>query len=275
MSSSTFPISLGSLATSLLRHRHLIWQMSKREVIGRYQGSMMGILWSFLNPLCMLVVYTFVFSVVFKSHWGQQSMGNKTAFALILFAGLVVFSVFSEAIGRAPSLVTANVNYVKKVVFPLEVLPVVLLGSVLFHMFVSMMILLAAFLLFNGFVHWTVVFFPLVLVPLIFFVLGLTWVLASLGVFVRDVQQTIAVVITVMMFLTPIFYPLSALPARYQVLLRANPMAFFVEQARRVMIFGEMPQWGALGVVTLLSMGVAWAGYIWFQKTRVGFADVL
>lgn len=176
----------------------------------------MGILWSFVSPLCMLAVYTFVFSVVFKAHWGEQSIGSKMSFAVILFIGLIVFSVFSEALARAPSLVMANINYVKKVIFPLEVLPVVLMGSVLFPMLMSITIFLAALLLLNGVVYWTAICFPLVLVPLIFFALGLTWVLASLGVFVRDVQQTIALVIMVMMFLTPIFYPLNALPVRYQ-----------------------------------------------------------
>jgi len=271
----SFPISPWSMLASARKHRHLIWQMTKREVIGRYQGSVMGILWSFLNPLCMLIVYTFVFSVVFKSHWGQQTTDNKTAFALILFAGLITFSVFSEAIGRAPGLVTANVNYVKKVVFPLEILPIVSLASVAFHMLVSISILLVAFLLFNGFIHWTVIFFPLVFVPLALFVMGLSWALASLGVYLRDVQQTMTLAITVVMFLTPIFYPITALPERYQVYLRANPMAFFVDEARRVLVFGQMPDWTALGVATLLSLAAAWLGYAWFQKTRVGFADVL
>ncbi|AVR21321.1 ABC transporter permease [Burkholderia multivorans] len=272
---SSFPLSPWSMVASIKHHRHLIWQMTKREVIGRYQGSVMGILWSFLNPLCMLIVYTFVFSVVFKSHWGQDTSDNKTAFALILFSGLIVFSVFSEAIGKAPGLVTANVNYVKKVVFPLEVLPIVSLAAVAFHMLVSVLILLIAFGLFNGYLYWSVILFPLVLVPLALFVLGVSWFLASLGVFLRDVQQTITLAITVIMFVTPIFYPITALPERYQVYLRLNPMAFFVDQARRVLVFGLMPQWTALAAATILGAGVAWLGYVWFQKTRVGFADVL
>lgn len=260
---------------SARRYRHLIWQMTKREVIGRYQGSVMGILWSFLNPLCMLVVYTFVFSVVFNSHWGQDTSGSKTSFALILFAGLIIFSVFSEAVGRAPGLVTSNVNYVKKVMFPLEILPIVSLAATGFHMLVSIAILLVAFLLFNGYVNWTVLLFPLILLPLACFVMGISWGLASLGVFLRDVQQTITLAITVIMFLTPIFYPITALPELYRIYLRINPMAFFVEQARRTLIFGQMPEWTALGFVTLASMLVAWLGYAWFQKTRIGFADVL
>lgn len=235
----------------------------------------MGILWSFLNPLCMLVVYTFVFSVVFKSHWGQDTSASRTAFALILFSGLIVFSVFSEAVGRAPGLITANVNYVKKIVFPLEILPIISLAAVAFHMLVSIFILLAAFLLFNGYLYWTVLLLPVVLVPLGLFVVGVSWILASLGVYLRDVQQTITLVITVIMFVTPIFYPITALPARYQIYLRLNPLAFFVDQARRVLVFGAMPDWGAMGVAVLVSAGVAWLGYVWFQKTRVGFADVL
>ncbi|MFJ4289065.1 ABC transporter permease [Cupriavidus sp. NPDC089707] len=249
--------------------------MTKREVIGRYQGSVMGVLWSFLNPLCMLLVYTFVFSIVFQSHWGKESAGNKGSFALILFSGLITFSVFSEAISRAPGLVTSNVNYVKKVVFPLEILPIVSLASVIFHVAISFAILLFAFLVIEGVPPPTVILFPVILVPLIFFVLGVSWVLASIGVYLRDVQQTMTLLVTVTMFMTPIFYPLEALPVRFRHYLEYNPMAYFVEEARRVLVFGLQPHWSAFVLALMLSFGVAYIGYVWFQKTRSGFSDVL
>ncbi|SOY88855.1 Transport permease protein [Cupriavidus taiwanensis] len=273
--SSHLPLSPQSMFLVVWRQRHLIWQMTRREIVGRYQGSIMGVLWSFLNPLCMLLVYTFVFSVVFQSHWGKDSPGGRGSFALILFAGLMTFSVFSEAITRAPGLVTSNVNYVKKVVFPLEILPIISLASVLFHALISFVILMLAFCLIVGMPSMTVLFFPLVLAPLVFFVLGVSWVLASIGVYLRDVQQTMTLLVTVTMFMTPIFYPLDALPMSFRRYLEFNPMTYFVDEARRVLVFGQPPHWPSLAIALPLSVGVAYLGYLWFQKTRPGFSDVL
>jgi len=270
------PTSLVALAKSLWRNRQLILQMTKREVVGRYQGSAMGLAWSFLNPVFMLVVYTFVFSEIFKSRWGGMGGDeSKTQFALVLFVGMIVLSLFSEVLNRAPGLIIANVNYVKKVVFPIEILPVVAMGAALFHSFISLSVLLAAFTLFNGYLYWTAVFFPLVLLPLVILTLGLAWMLASLGVFLRDVGQTIGIITTVLMFLSPVFYPVTAVPERFRPIIMANPLTFIIEQAREVLIWGHLPNWLGLGAYTLAAAVIAWAGYAWFQKTRKGFADVL
>lgn len=270
------PTSLAALAGSLWRHRQLIVQMTQREVVGRYKGSVMGLLWSFLNPIFMLVVYTFVFSVVFKSRWGGAGADeSRTQFAVVLFVGMIVHGLFAEVLNRAPTLILGNVNYVKKVVFPLEILPVISMGAALFHSLISLLVLLIAFVIFNGFVQWTVIFFPLVFLPLIIFSLGLAWMLASLGVFVRDIGQTTAIITTVMMFLSPVFFPISALPPNLQPLLMANPLTFIIEQAREVMVWGHLPNWSGLVIYTLIATVIAWAGYAWFQKTRKGFADVL
>ena len=270
------PTSLLALGRSLWRNRQLILQMTKREVVGRYKGSAMGLAWSFFNPVFMLVVYTFVFSEIFKSRWGGiGGDDSKTQFAVILFAGMIVLSLFSEVLNRAPSLILSNVNYVKKVVFPLEILPVIAMGAALFHSLVSLGVLLAAFAIFNSYLHWTAIFTPIVLMPLVILSLGLAWMLASLGVYLRDVGQTIGVITTMLMFLSPVFYPITAVPESFRSLIMANPLTFIIEQAREVLIFGNLPNWLGLGTYTLVATIVAWAGYAWFQKTRKGFADVL
>ena len=212
----------------------------------------------------------------FKSRWGGTGGDDsRTQFALLLFVGMIVMSLFSDVLNRAPNLILSNVNYVKKVVFPLEILPVIAMGSALFHSLVSLGVLLAAFALFNGYLHWTIIFTPLVLLPLVILTTGLAWMLASLGVFLRDVGQFVGIITTVLMFLSPVFYPVSAVPEQYRAFIMANPLTFIIEQAREVLILGHMPDWLGLAAYTLVASAVAWAGYAWFQKTRKGFADVL
>jgi lipopolysaccharide transport system permease protein len=269
------PTSLTSLARSLWQHRELISQMTKREVVGRYRGSVMGLAWSFFNPILMLVVYTFVFSVIFKAKWGTGADESQTTFAIVLFVGMIVYGLFAEMANRAPNLILSNVNYVKKVIFPLEILPVISLGAALFHTLISLAVLLSTILLFNGSLAWTVIYFPLILTPLLLATLGVAWFLASIGVFVRDVGQTVGIFTTVLMFLSPVFFPITALPEKFQVWLLLNPLTFIIEQSRAVMIFGKQPDWVGLAIYSVASMAVAWAGYWWFQKTRKGFADVL
>jgi lipopolysaccharide transport system permease protein len=196
-------------------------------------------------------------------------------FALVLFAGLIVFNLFAECVSAAPNLVVSNTNYVKKVVFPLEILPWVTLGSALFHGGISLLVLVAA-LLFAGMPltasAWLT---PLVVAPLLLLIIGLCWLLASIGVFVRDVSQMVGMVLTVLMFMSPIFYPVSALPEGVRVWLFLNPLSFIIEQVREVLIWGHAPDWAGLGLYALCALAVAWAGFVWFQKTRKGFADVL
>ena len=269
------PASLMALLQSLRRNRQLIMQMTKREVIGRYKGSVMGLAWSFFNPVLMLAVYTFVFSVVFKARWGTGAEESKTLFAVVLFVGMIVHGLFSEVLNRAPTLILTNVNYVKKVVFPLDILPVVSMAAALFHSVVSWSVLLAAFIVFNGYLHWTAVLMPLVLLPFVILTLGFAWALASIGVFLRDVGQVIGMVTTVMLFLAPVFYPVTAVPESFRPFIMANPLTFIIEQAREVVIFGHLPNWTGLGIYTVAAIIVGWAGYALFQKTRKGFADVL
>lgn len=263
-----------SVIRSLFNNRALIGQMINREVRGRYKGSVLGIFWSFIIPLIMLAVYTFVFSFVFNARWSVESE-SRTEFALALFIGLMVHSLFAECINRAPGLIIGNVNYVKKVVFPLEILPWVTMGSTLFHFMISLVVWAGLFLFVNHNLHWTVVYLPLVMLPLILFTMGVTWFLSSLGVYLRDVGQLMGVVTTVMLFLAPVFYPMSALPEQYHVYIYANPLTLIIEQARAVLMWGQAPDFEALAVALSVSILVAWIGYTWFAKTRRGFADVL
>lgn len=269
------PVSLLSLARSMCNNRQLILQMTRRDVIGRYKGSVMGVLWSFFNPLFLLVVYTFVFSVVFKARWAGTAPQSKSDFAILLFMGMIIHTLFAETLSRAPSLIVANVSYVKKIVFPLEILPVIALGVALFHAMISVIVLGIFFAIANGYVHWTTIFLPLVVLPLIVLTLGGAWALASLGVFLRDVAQPISLIMTVLLFASPVFYPTSALPVYIRPWLILNPLTFIIEQSRAVVIYGLLPDWAGLGLYSMVAVTVAWIGYAWFQKTRKGFANVL
>lgn len=267
-------ISVFEIIRSILHHQDLIIQMTTREVIGRYRGSMLGIAWSFFNPLIMLAVYTVVFSTVFQAKWGVGS-DSKTEFALVLFVGMIVHGVLAESMNNSPSLMLKNASYVKKVVFPLEILPWVVMGSTLFHALISVVVWLLFYVVVNQTLQWTVVFLPLVLIPLVLFSMGVSWLLASLGVYIRDIGQMMGVLTTVLLFMSPIFYPASMLPEPYQTIIYLNPLTFVIEQARDVLMWGNVPNWSGMAIAYVVSLLVAWLGFFWFQKTRKGFADVL
>lgn len=269
-----FSASPREMVASLWRNRNLINASVKREVLGRYRGSALGILWSFFNPLFMLAVYTIVFSVVFKARWGGGS-DSKAEFALVLFAGLMMFNLFAECINRAPGLILSNVNYVKKVVYPLEVLPAITLLSAMFHALISLCVWLLAYCLFFGVPHATVLLLPFIIFPFVMFIMGLSWILASLGVYLRDVSQIIGVITSVLMFMSPIFYPASALPENYRHLIYLNPLTPVIEMTRDVLYWAQIPNLQLLVIYWLATSFIAWIGFAWFQKTRKGFADVL
>lgn len=260
---------------SIFINRSLIAQFTKREISARYKGSYLGIIWSFVTPLLMLTIYTFVFSVVFQARWGTDGETSKIEFALVLFAGLIVFNIFAEVISRSPTLITTNVNYVKKVVFPLEILPIVALGSALFHAAISLLILVIGVYIALGVINWTIILFPLVILPLLLVILGITWFLASLGVYIRDIGQVVSVTIPALMFLTPIFYPISSIPEELQFLYYFNPLGYVVEDVRRVLVWGELPHWEWLCYGMVIGIIMMMLGYVWFKKTRKGFADVI
>ncbi len=263
-------------ARSLWEHGDLIRQFTLREIQGRYKGSSLGLFWSFLQPLALLLIYTFVFGVVFRARWAhQQRTGSLGEFAFVLFCGLIPFNLFNECVSRASNLVVMVPNYVRRVVFPLEVLPVSAVGSACFHATVSLAVLVAVRLAAQGTVAPTLLLLPVVVPPLLFLCLGLTWFLASLGVFFRDLSYVVSLVLQVLLFATPIFYPLDAVPERFRPILRGNPLAAMVENFRRVVLWGVPPDWGWLTASWLVGTTVMLLGYAWFMKTKRGFADVL
>ena len=262
-----------AIPRSIWSNREILKASISREVAARYKGSVFGIFWSFLIPLFMLTIYTFVFSEVFKARW--QNGASRTEFALVLFVGLIVFNFFSECVSRAPTLILSNPNYVKKIIFPLEILPCIALGTSLFHAIVSLTVWIAAYVILVGLPHPTALYLPLVLLPFIFFILGLSWSLAALGVYIRDVTQAIGIIVSAMMFMSPVFYPVSAIPSDYQFMLYLNPITLAVEQARDVLYWGKLPDFSLLLKHVAFSSLVTCLGFAWFQKTREGFADVL
>ncbi|WP_266157765.1 ABC transporter permease [Dyella silvatica] len=275
--SQAYSTSILSLISSLVKNFRLIQQMAKREVIGRYRGSMAGLIWSFLNPLLMLVIYTFVFSVVFKARWGGAagSSESKADFAIVLFVGLIIHTVFAECINRAPVLILSNTSYVKKVIFPLEALPWIVLGSALFHATVSIVVLLIVQLALGHSVPWTAIFFPVILVPLIFTIMGFSFALAALGVYVRDISQVTTTFTSILFFISPIVYPLSSLPPNFQIWMKLSPLTFIIEEGRKALIYGQIPDMEQWCVAMALGLIIAWMGFVVFQKMRKGFADVL
>lgn len=264
-----------ALLDSLVKHRELLWQLVHREVIGRYKGSFMGLAWSLITPLLMLSVYSVVFGQVFRSRWGQTTGGKTEEFAIVLFVGLIVHGLFTEVATNAPRLMIGHANFVKRVVFPLELLPIANVASAGFHALVSSAVLVAGALLVFGRIPGEAVWLPFVVIPYLVALLGLAYFLASLGVYVRDIGQTMNMASSVMLFLSPVFYPVSAVSGLMRTLLELNPLTLIIESARQCLLWGQAPDPGALAVYTVASSLFAASGFWWFQRTRQGFADVI
>lgn len=266
--------SIFSLFSSIKKNRSLIWQMTKRNIVGKYKGSLLGLLWSFLNPLVMLSIYTFAFSVVLGAKWGVADEGHAD-FALILFASLTVFMLFSEVFSTAPMLIINEPNFVKKVIFPLEILPVIGILTSMIHAGISLLIYSIAFFLTNYYLPATMLLLPIVLVPLLLLVLGVSFFLSSTAVFIRDIAYFSSHISTIFLYVSPVFYSLNRVPEKLKIFATLNPLAVILENTRAVMVFGQLPDWTALSLHYALGFATLMAGYWWFQKTRKGFADVL
>jgi len=263
-----------SMFLVIYQHTQLILRLAKRDVQARYKGSYLGLCWSLLSPLLMLTIYTFVFSVVFKSRWDTSS-STTGQFALLLFSGLIFFNIFAECVGRAPSLITENVAYVKKVVFPLEILPIVSLLSALFNAALAFLILIAFYPFVLGIPPWTIILTPLVLLPLVLITMGFSWFLASMGVFLRDLRQFIGIFITCLLFLSPLFYPLTAVPSALRRFYYLNPMTTILEQSKSVLFWNKLPNLIHLGLCLIFAWLACWLGFFWFMRTKKGFPDVI
>lgn len=269
-----FKNSLKEVFLKLYLHRDLIISLTKKDIYSRYRGSYFGILWTLFNPIILLIIYTFVFGYIFNARWGSTS-GTKSEFAIILFSGLIIFYFFSECVGRAPREIISNPNYVKKVIFPLEVLSVVSILNSMFHLMINFGVLLFCYLLVFESLNFTLLFFPFIFFPLFFITLGISWFFSSLGVYFRDLSQFVNLFITALMFLSPIFYSLDRIPISYQKFFFLNPLTFTIESFRNILIYGLMPDFYMLFLYYLISYIFMHLSYIWFIKTKTGFSDVL
>lgn len=256
------------------RHRSLTWELAKRDVLGRYRGASFGLFWSVLSPFLMLLVYTVAFGSIFKSRWPQQVDGGVD-YTLILFIGLIVHGFFTECLSRAPSLVVGNPTYVKRVVFPLEILPWPMLMSAFFHALVNALVLAILHCARFGAPPWTIVLFPVVLLPLALLGAGIGWLFASLGVYLRDISQITGVLATALLFLSSAIVPVESVSPSVRPLFEANPLTFIIDQARAVALWGQLPDMTGLALYALASLAFCYLAYGWFRATRSGFADVI
>jgi len=263
-----------SALASAWRRRDLLVKLTRREILSRYRGSWLGSLWTLLTPLLLLGIYTFIFGVVFRVRWSADQAVDAQ-FAAILFAGIIVHGVLGEVFGKSPSAIVSNVNFVKKVVFPLELLPWVTVLAATFHFLLAFVVLLG-FMLFSGHgFSLTAVALPLIVLPFLLLSMGIAWFVSSFGVYVRDTGHVTGFLSTALLFLSPIFYPLSAVPEAYRHLFYLNPLTYVITEFRHVLLMDQWPAWTSLGAYWVVALVVFALGYAWFQKTRDGFSDVL
>ncbi len=263
------------MLTLAWKHKTLIWQLLRRDIYSRYRGSVLGLLWSLGTPLLMLSIYTFVFQYVFKSRWSDAAGDTTLSFAIVLFLGLTIHAVMAEILTKSPLLITGNQNFVKKIVFPLELLSWVTLLGAIFTFLISFGLLLVFILVELHRIPLTALLLPLILLPYFLLLLGISWFLAALGVYLRDIQQITGTLATLLLFLSPIFYSVNILPKNLQALIFLNPLSYVVESARAAVIYGKLPDFIGLGIYSLVALFVAWLGYSFFRKVRPGFSDVL
>lgn len=253
------------------RHRYLLGQLVKRDVLMRYRGAMIGVLWILLSPLLMLAIYAFIFGQVFQSRWPQQDGGLP--FWLLLYSGLITFNIFAETVSRAPSSVRSYPSFVKKIIFPVQILPMVPLGAALVHGVFNFLILISV-LAWIGSLHVQILLFPLLLAPVLLLALGMSWFVAAWGVFIKDMTQIIPMLVQMLMFLSPVFYPSSAVPRMLRPVYQFNPLGTVIETSR-AMLTGQSIEWWAWGMAFGFCLAVSILGYVFFQNSRDEFADVL
>jgi lipopolysaccharide transport system permease protein len=259
------------IVADIWRNRYLLGQLIKRDVLLRYRGAMFGVLWLIFSPLIMLAIFAFVFGHIFQARWPQQDTG--TPFWLLLYSGLIAFNVFAETVSRSPSSVRGYPSFVKKIIFPVNILPIVPLGAALMHGGFNFLILLAALAL-TGHLHPSILLFPFLVAPLILLALGLSWFLAAWGVFIKDMTQIVPVFVQILLFLSPVFYPVSVVPAMMRPFYQYNPLGSVIETSRTVII-GQPIAWNAWGMALGLGLIISILGYAFFQHSRDEFADAL
>ena len=257
------------------QNRDLLWQLTRRNIESKYRGSLIGVIWMFITPLLLLTIYTFVFSIIFKSKWKIDVGDSKVSFALVMLCGMAVYNVFAESISSSTSVIVQSPNLVKKVVFPLEMLPVSNVLTALFYCLVWSIILLLGILIFMNKLCFTIVLLPVILLPIFLMSCGVCWIFASLGVYFRDLQHLIGLLLQMLFFLSPIFYPVEMVPQQFRFLFDINPLTIMIQEFRDIFIFGQYPDLSMWIFNLLISLAVYQLGYFWFMKTKRGFADVI
>lgn len=270
-----FHAALPVLAIGLWRNRFILKGIVRNEVFARYRNTVLGMLWSLVNPLLMILVYSYVFGLVFKVRFGTAPEHGAVPYGIVLFSGLILHVLVAETLMRAQSIVLDNPNYVKRVVFPLEVLPVAILATNLFHALTALAVLFAVILAYGLALPWTALLLPVVWAPFLLIVLGLALLVASLGVFVRDIGQILGFLMTILLFGSSILFPPELLPEAFRPWLLLNPLTVAVDATRDVLLWGRLPDWSRLGVYAAVSMFVSWFGAWWFMRTQRGFAEVM
>ncbi|WP_308722766.1 ABC transporter permease [Paenibacillus polysaccharolyticus] len=264
-----------NLVTTLTKNRNLIIQLTKRDILSKYKGSLLGIIWSILNPLFMLVIYTLVFGEIFQSKWGRSGTESTFVFGLILFTGMIVYNIFSEVLSRSTSIIQSNVNYVKKIIFPLEILSPILVLTALFNGLISLVILIIMSVCLGIHLSWSILLIPVVLLPLILLSTGLGWFLAAVSVFFKDANYIVTILLQVALFLSPVFYSVEIVPDYLRFIYNYNPLGILIEQMREIILWGELPNWNEWLSVTLVSLVILVAGYYFFRRLKGAFADVI
>jgi len=261
---------------SLIRYRVLIGKLVKRQIADRYRGSLFGMLWTLVYPIMLLVVYTFVFGTIFRARWsGADTSQSQVEFAVILFAGLIIHGLFSEILMTSPGLIINNPQYVKKVIFPLEILSWVTLFTALFNAGVSLLVLIVFYFLVHGSLYPSLLWLPVVVVPFAIFCVGVSWLLSAITVYFRDINQLVGLLASVLLFLSPIFYPVSALPDMVRAYIYLNPLTAIIEQLRNIVLWGKPPSFSVMLAYFAISLLVVWVGNQVFNRMRKGFADVI
>jgi lipopolysaccharide transport system permease protein len=259
---------------NIINSKSLLKQLMIRDYTARYKSGALGLAWTVINPLLMLTLYSFVFVAIFKMRWGVNDTSGHN-FILLLFTGILVHGLFSEVITRAPSLIISNPAYVKKVVFPLELMPIIPLFGATVNFFIGMMLVFIMQIWINGELTFSVFLIPLIIIPFVILLTGISFIFSSLGVYFRDLNQMAGLIATIAMFASPVLFPMENVPEKYRIILYFNPITLVVEQLREVVILGTVPDVYHTMIYFIAAIAIFIIGLVWFQIVRKGFADVL
>jgi len=267
-------ISFIRIIHQIYTFRDMIFQLTKREILSRYKGTILGLIWPFVHPLITLTVYFFVFGTIFKAPW-RAGQDGSASYALVLFCGFVPWLLFAEAIGAAPSVIISKPTYVKKMLFPLEILPIIHVTSSCIYSAPALFVLLAGCIVQQIHFSYTIILIPFIYIPLYFFILALTYILSSISIFIKDVQQIVTASLQILFFGTPIIYPLSSVPSPFKEILLLNPLTIIITQFKDCILYDTLPDIKLYIITLAISIILSHICYLFFMTLRRRFADVM